>query len=174
MINELEKLCNNRKSIRKFSDKLIEENKIMQILNIINSAPSAGNLQSFEVVVVKSKDIIIKLYEAALHQSFIAEAPTVLVFIAKTQESSKRYGKRGEQLYSIQDATIACTYAMLACEALDISSTWVGAFEEDKIKEILHCKEEEIPIAVLPIGYTSSNKISFRSRKDLNQLSREL
>lgn len=174
MINEFEKLCNNRKSIRKFSDKLIEENKIMQILNIINSAPSAGNLQAYEVVVVKSKELIKKLYEAALYQSFIAEASVVLVFVAKPQESSEQYGKRGEQLYSIQDATIACTYAILACEALGIASTWVGAFNEDKIKEILHCKKEEIPVAVLPIGYTVSNKVSFRSRKDLNQLSREL
>lgn len=174
MINEFEKICSNRKSIRKFSDKSIEENKIMKILNIINRAPSAGNLQSYEVVVIKSKDIKIKLYEAALHQSFIAEASVVLVFIAKTQESSKRYGKRGEQLYSIQDATIACTYAMLACEALEISSTWVGAFNEDKIKEILHCKKEEIPVAILPIGYTLSKKVSFTNRKDLNQFSREL
>lgn len=174
MINEFEKICRNRKSIRRFSDKLIEENKINKMLNIINSAPSAGNLQSYEVVVVKSKDIKIKLYESALHQSFIAEAPVVLVFIAKTQEPSERYGKRGEQLYSIQDATIACTYAMLACEALDISSTWVGAFDEDKIKEILHCKKEEIPVAVLPIGYSLANKVSFTNRKDLNELSREL
>ncbi|MBM7868751.1 nitroreductase [Clostridium pascui] len=174
MINEFEKLCINRKSIRKFSDKLIEDNKIIQILNSVNSAPSAGNLQAYEVIVVKSKDVIVKLYEAALHQNFIAQAPVVLVFVAKTQESSEQYGKRGEQLYSIQDATIACTYAMLACEALDISSTWVGAFEDKKIKEILDCKKGEIPIALLPIGYTLSNKISFIHRKDLDEMSREL
>src|SRR5471030_584643 len=140
MINEFEIVCNNRKSIREFSSKSIEDNKILQILNIINSAPSAGNLQAYEVVVVKSKEIIRKLSEAALHQSFIAQASVILMFIAKTRESSKRYGRRGQQLYCIQDATIACTYAMLACEVLNISSTWVGAFNDEKIKEILHCK----------------------------------
>ena len=174
MINEFENLCNSRKSIRKFTDKSIEENKINKILDIINSAPSAGNLQAYEVIVVKSKDKITKLYEASLHQKFIAEAPVVLVFVAKAQESSKIYGERGEQLYCIQDATIACTYAMLACEALGLSSTWVGAFEEDKIKELINCREEEIPIALLPMGYTLSNKISFIKRKDLNQLVREI
>ena len=174
MINEFENLCNSRKSIRKFTDKSIEENKINKILDIINSAPSAGNLQAYEVIVVKSKDKITKLYEASLHQKFIAEAPVVLVFVAKAKESSKIYGERGEQLYCIQDATIACTYAMLACEALGLSSTWVGAFEEDKIKELLNCREEEIPIALLPMGYTLSNKISFIKRKDLNQLVREI
>lgn len=174
MINEFESLCISRKSIRKFTDKLIEEDKITKILNIINSAPSAGNLQAYEVIVVKSKDKIRELYEASLHQKFIYEAPVVLVFVAKTHESSKRYGERGEELYCIQDATIACTYAMLACEALGISSTWVGAFEENKIKEVLDCREHEIPIALLPIGYTLSNKISFTHRKDLRELAREV
>jgi len=174
MINEFEKLCRSRKSIRKFTDKLIEEDKIEKILNIINSAPSAGNLQDYEVIVVKSKDKIRELYEASLQQKFISEAPVVLVFVAKPQESSKIYGKRGEQLYSIQGATIACTYAMLACEALGISSTWVGAFEEDKIKELLSCREDEMVIALLPIGYTLSNKISFIHRKDLSEIVREV
>lgn len=174
MINEFENLCSSRKSIRKFTDKLIEEDKITKILNIINSAPSAGNIQAYEVIVVKSKDKIRELYEASLHQKFIDDASVVLVFVAKPQESSKRYGERGEKLYCIQDATIACTYAMLACEALGISSTWVGAFEEDKIEEILDCKADEIPIALLPIGYTLSNKISFTHRKDLNEIAREL
>lgn len=174
MIKDFEKICKSRKSIRKFIDKTIEEDKITQILNVINTAPSAGNLQAYEVVVVKAKDVKVKLSEAALHQAFIAEASTVLVFVAKTLESSERYGRRGKELYSIQDATIACTYAMLACEALGISSTWIGAFNEDEIIEILHCKNGEVPVAVLPIGYTLVPKVSLIRRKDLNELSREI
>jgi len=69
MINEFEIVYNNRKSIRKLSSKAIEDNKILQILNIIYSAPSAGNLQAYEVVVVTSKEIIRNLSEAALTPS---------------------------------------------------------------------------------------------------------
>lgn len=174
MINEFEQLCSKRKSIRRFINRPIEDDKIKQILNIVNSAPSAGNLQAYEVVIVKSEDIKNKLYEAALLQGFIKDASVVLVFIAKTLESAKRYGRRGEVLYSIQDATIACTYAMLACEALSISTTWVGAFNDDRIKEILNCKSGDIPVSLLPMGYTSQNKVSFTKRKDLDELIREL
>ena len=174
MIGDFQRICKSRKSIRKFIDKTIEEDKITQILNIVNTAPSAGNLQAYEVVVVKSKDVKEKLSEAALHQAFIGEASIVLVFIAKTEESSVRYGRRGKELYSIQDATIACTYAMLACEDLGISSTWVGAFNEEKIIDILHCKNGEVPVVLLPIGYTLSPKVSLTRRKDLNELSREI
>lgn len=48
------------------------------------------------------------------------------------------------------------------------------AIEDDKIKEILQGEKEEIPVAILPIGYTLSNKISFTRRKDLNELSIEI
>lgn len=174
MINNFQNICKSRSSIRKFIDKTIEEDKIAQILNIVNTAPSAGNLQAYEVVVVRSKDVKAKLSQAALNQTFIAEASIVLVFVAKTMESSRRYGIRGKELYSIQDATIACTYAMLACEALGISSTWVGAFDDDKIIDILHCKNGEVPVTLLPIGYTLSPKLSITRRKDLNELSREI
>lgn len=174
MMNDFQNICKSRSSIRKFINKTIEEDKITQILNVVNTAPSAGNLQAYEVVVVKSKDVKAKLSEAALHQAFIGEASIVLVFIAKTEESSMRYGRRGKELYSIQDATIACVYAMLACEALGLSSTWVGAFNDDKIIDILHCKNGEVPVVLLPIGYTLSPKVSFTRRKDLNELSREV
>lgn len=174
MINDFQNICKSRSSIRKFIDKTIEEDKITQILNIVNTEPSAGNLQAYEVVVVKSKDVKAKLSEAALQQTFIGEASIVLVFVAKTEESVVRYGRRGKELYSIQDATIACTYAMLACEALGVCSTWVGAFNENKIIDILHCKNGEVPVVLLPIGYTLSPKVSITRRKDLNELSREI
>lgn len=174
MIGDFKSICKSRKSIRKFTDKTVEEDKIIQILNVVNTAPSAGNLQAYEVIVVKSKDVKGKLSEAALHQTFINEASIVLVFVAKTMESSVRYGRRGVELYSIQDATIACTYAMLACEALGISSTWVGAFDGDKIIEILHCNNGEVPVALLPIGYTLVPKVSLTRRKDLSEISREI
>lgn len=174
MIDDFQKICKSRSSIRNFIDKIIEEDKITQILNIVNTAPSAGNLQAYQVVVVKSKDVKAKLSQAALNQVFIAEAPIVLVFIAKTEESAVKYGRRGNELYSIQDATIAGTYAMLASEALGLSSTWVGAFNEKKIIDILHCKNGEVPVVLLPIGYTLSPKVSLTRRKALNELSREI
>lgn len=173
-MKNFEQICKDRSSIRKFIDKEIEKEKLYQVLNIIKTAPSAGNLQAYEVIVIKSSDIKEKLSEAAINQEFITKAPIVLVFVAKAAESFIRYGERGKELYSIQDATIACTYAMLACEAFGISSTWVGAFDEEKVIKLLHCKEEEMPIALLPIGYTLAPKISLMRRKESNELFREI
>jgi nitroreductase len=87
--------------------------------------------------------------------------------------SGQRYGARGAKLYSIQDATIASTYAILATEALGLATTWVGAFDEEKVKSILKSDASHIPIAILPIGYGAKGPF-LTPREPLNRLSREI
>lgn len=156
----------NRHSVRSFSSKEVEEEKLQEILRVIDSAPSAGNLKSYRVVVVKDKEKKGLLSEAALNQTFVAEAPVTLVFLAdKTTAASiqerrpgiivagQKYGKRGEELYSVQDATIAASYAQLAATNIGLSTVWVGAFHPEKVSKIIECKVTELPIAIIPLGY---------------------
>lgn len=142
-----------RRSVRKFKDEPISEDKLKLIYEAINSAPSAGNLQAYEVFVVKDKNKLKQLADAALSQEFIAQAPLALVFCANPARSRWRYGSRGEKLYSLQDATIACAYAQLSATALGLGSVWVGAFDEDEVRRIISIGKNLIPIAILPIGY---------------------
>lgn len=151
---EFFELINKRHSIRSFQhNKAIEKEKLEQILNTVNRAPSAGNLQAYEIVVVRSASIRAALAEAALYQHYVAEAPVVLVFFANKARSASKYGQRGAELYSIQDATIACAYAQLAATALGLGSVWVGAFDERAVAKILNVPDSWRPIAILPIGY---------------------
>jgi hypothetical protein len=62
-----------------------------------------------------------------------------------------RYGGRGT-LYAVQDATIACTYLMLASHATNLRSCWVGAFREEEVRAILNLPTHVRPIAILCIG----------------------
>jgi nitroreductase len=64
-----------------------------------------------------------------------------------------RYKERGEKLYSIQDATIACTFAMLAATTLDLSTVWVGVFDEKEVSKTVGIPGTLQPIVLLPIGY---------------------
>lgn len=159
-------VINIRKSVRKYSSKEVEEEKLQGILKIINSAPSAGNLKSYRVIVVKDKETKEKLKDACLGQGFVSQAPVNLVFLAdknsgehiqnrrpSTMVAGEKYGKRGAELYSIQDATIACSYAQLAAVEFGLSTVWVGAFEPEEVSKIINAKENEVPIAVLPLGY---------------------
>ena len=144
-----------RRSIRVFQRKLVEEEKVLRIIEAFNLAPSAGNLQAYEVVIVKDQMLRNQLAKATLDQNFVSEAPICLVFLAYPRRSSKKYGHRGSDLYSLQDATIAATCAMFAATALGLSSTWVGAFNEEAAARAVGAQRDKRVIAILPIGYAA-------------------
>lgn len=163
------KIVEERHSMRAFASKAVEEEKLHRILEIVNRAPSAGNLQGYEIFVVRQAEQKQALVEAAYDQQFIAEAPVVLIFCANPSRSAVRYRERGESLYSVQDATIACTYAMLAATALGLSSVWVGAFDEQAVRQAVDIPADLVPVAMLPIGYAgkSPRRTSRRPLQDI-------
>jgi nitroreductase len=144
-----------RHSIRAFQKKPVEEEKIRRIIEVLNLAPSAGNLQAYEIVVVKDPVLKDKLAKAALEEDFVSEAPVCFVFLAYPERSSKKYGRRGAELYCLQDATIAATYTMLAATALGLSSVWVGAFDEEAAARAVGAQKDKRAIIILPIGYAA-------------------
>jgi nitroreductase len=150
---EFFQLVEERRSMRKYADKPVEEEKLVRILETANRAPSGGNLQGYEIYVVRKAEDRQALVKAAWDQEFLAEAPVVLVFCANPPRSSVQYAERGAELYSIQDATIACAYAQLAAKALGLDSVWVGAFDEQAVSEILRLPLDLRPVVLLPVGY---------------------
>lgn len=166
-------VVNERHSMRAFTSQAVEEEKLQKILEVANQAPSAGNKQGYEIYLVRREADRKALVRAARDQEFIAEAPLTLVFCANPARSAARYGQRGIRLYSMQDATIACTYAMLAATALGLSTVWVGAFEEDAVREALGIPQELLPVAMLPIGY-AGEKPRITPRRELSDLVHEV
>jgi nitroreductase len=144
----------NRHSIRKYqADMPVEIEKLHAILEMACAAPSAGDLQSYRVLVVRDPAERQALVHAAHDQVFIAEAPVCLVFCADPVRSQNTFGERGAKLYAVQDATIAAAYAQLAIVAAGMGSTWVGYFEEDKVCEALSLEAGLVPIALISLGY---------------------
>jgi nitroreductase len=162
-------VINTRHSIRAYQPTPLEPEKLEQILQAINRAPSAGNRQAFEVYLVQDASLQAALVQAAGGQAFLAQVPVVLVFCTHPALNQERYGERGTTLYTVQDATIACTFAMLAATALGLSSVWVGAFDEGKVHEIIGAPEELRPIAMLPIGYADGEP-RLRDRRQLDEI----
>lgn len=142
-----------RRSAREFEKKPIDDKLIGVILYAATHASSAGNTQEWEFVVVKEEDQKKKLARAALGQEFIAKAPVVIVVCANLARISLKYGKRGENLYAIQDTSFAIQNMMLAAHALGLGSCFVGAFEEDIAMEILELPDNIRPVAMIPVGY---------------------
>jgi len=150
------KLVKSRRSIRRFSGEKIPKEILRNILEATKYTPSAGNLQSWKCYIItdqKKKEAIAK---ACYKQMFIQQAPLVFVVFSLPSKSKTRYGKRGE-LYSIIDASIAATYILLSSHSLGLGVVYIGAFEDDKIRNVINVPLHEQPIAVIPVGYPAEN-----------------
>ncbi len=160
---------NDRRSIRKFKNINIEKDIIDILLNAAQMAPSAGNVQGRDYIIVTNQEIKQRLVDAAHNQKFIGQAPVVIIFVANIERSSKRYGGRG-LLYAIQDATASIMNLMLIAHDLDLGTCWVGAFEEDYVRNILGIPANLKPVAIIPIGYPDEFPIT-PQRMNLKTLS---
>jgi nitroreductase len=173
-----------RFSVRSYRRAPVEEAALQAILEAANSAPSAGNLQAYEIVVVRDPRQRRRLAKARLEKRlkkwlkrwlrkrFIAQAPVALVFVANPDRNRAKYGARGAELYSLQDATIACAYAQLAATAAGLGSCWVGGFDKDIVRHIIGAPAEWQPIAILSIGVPAETA-GPRKRRPLSDLVHE-
>jgi nitroreductase len=162
-------LIHRRRSIRLFEEQPVEEEKIQAILDAANTAPSAGGLQAYEIYVATDPAPRARLASVLVRMEFFSVAPVILAFCANPERSAATYGERGRQLYALQDATIACTHAMLAATALNLASVWVGAFREQEVSRALNLPSSVVPVAILPIGYPAET-VEARPRRALDSL----
>jgi nitroreductase len=140
-----------RSSVRTYDGEQVSDDDIEYILKCASTAPSAGNLEAWDVVIVRDEDTCLALAEAAFAQVHLEQAPLIFVVCSNYVRSMSRYGERGI-LYALEDATIACTYMMLAAHAKGLHSCWTGAFEDDLVREILDLPQHARPIALLAVG----------------------
>lgn len=166
-MDEVLKTIKYRRSVRSFLDKEIPKEVINKIIEALIWAPSAGNLQARKFFFISNIELKRQIAKAALNQTFISEAPLVIVGCVDRDRIYPRYGERGIKLYAIQDVACSITNAMLvACEN-GLGTVWIGAFREDEVSKILHLPDYLRPVVILPIGYpahipSAPPRVSFR------------
>jgi nitroreductase len=158
-----------RRSIRAFTDREITDEKAKLLVEAACMAPSAGNLQPWEFVVVRDPRIKRKLVNAAHGQTFIFTAPVVFVVCVISKRSALRYGKRGRELYCLQDTAAAIQNLLLTAKANGLGSCWIGAFDERRAGEALDLPKDVRPIAIVPVGYPAECP-SMRPRRPIGQV----
>lgn len=141
---ELREAIEKRCSVRKYKPDPIPYDIIYEILEFARQAPSAGGLRGYRV---NPTNLPITRYNS----------PATLVISAEVETYGQRYGERGRELYSVQDATIIGAYIQLLAVEAGLSTVWVGAFRETKVKRQLGLDKELRPIALMPIGYADDN-----------------
>ena len=144
---------NGRRSVRAYSSEEVSEENVERLIEAARLAPSAGNTQPWEFVIVTNPETKRRLADAALHQTFIEEAPVVIVVCANVARSSWRYGSRGVNLYCLQDTAAATENLLLAAHALGLATCWVGAFHEDEAGKAVKTPKDVRPVAIVPVGH---------------------
>ena len=154
-----------RESVRDYENRDVEEEKIISILEAACLAPSANNRQEWRFVVVRDMETRKRLMAAACNQKFVGEAPVVIAACAETDEHKMTCG---QPAYTINVA-IAIDHLTLMAVKEGLGTCWIGAFHEDKVKEILNIPEKIRIVQLVTLGYPRFLK-KYKLRKGLDKI----
>ncbi|OQB39867.1 MAG: FMN reductase (NAD(P)H) [candidate division CPR1 bacterium ADurb.Bin160] len=139
-----------RRSIRRYKDKPVEKSKIEGLLRAAMQAPSAGNQQPWEFIVVENKESLKKLSEMSKYSAFLKNSPLVLVVL----------GNKNRMMfpeYWQQDLGAAAENILLEAVEQGLGGVWLGAAPEndrmDFIRNVFSLPENILPFALISIGY---------------------
>ncbi|QAT39699.1 nitroreductase family protein [Clostridium sp. JN-9] len=153
----------NRRSIRKYKGKPIEKEKIEKLLRAAMQAPSAGNQQPWEFIVIQQKDNLKKLSKMSPYAKPIEGAAAVFVLMA--DEKKMKFPGIWQQ-----DMAAAAENILLEAVELDLGAVWLGVASikerEDYIKEMFNLNENLKPFCVIALGYPDGQENKFIDRFD--------
>ena len=174
----LEECIYERESVRSYKDKEIEIEKISQILWAAQgkkghkrTVPSAGatfpleiyitlkdkgffhyNFEKHLLELITSEDLSKKLAQASWDQNFIAKAYLNVIICAIFERTTQRYEQRGIR-YVYMEVGHCAQNIHLEAVALGLSSVPIGAYEDNKVKDVLDLKKKIEPLYIIPVGY---------------------
>ena len=164
---EFYELIKTRRSVRKFADKEIEDDKLERILNAARIAPSGKNAQAWKFLVIKDQKLKDEIVKAAKGQKFIGQADSVIVCCVNEEET---YQGHGNYMTSFAvDGAIALDHLILAAHHEGLGTCWIGAFMEDQVKELLEIPDPYRVVAMTPLGYPATQPKD-RGRKELDEI----
>ena len=170
------KLIAQRRSIRRYLDKPIEREKILECLEAARLAPSADNIQPWRFLVIDSIDLKEKLGKKVFSgiysvSKFAAKAPVLIVIMARLDIIANRIGKQiqGVNFYLI-DVGIAGEHIVLQAEELGLGTCWVGWFNSRKVRKILDIPKKYKIVSLLSMGYYEKKPSREKKRKDLEEI----
>jgi SagB-type dehydrogenase family enzyme len=178
-VGSLEEALAKRRSVRRFTGDALTPEETSRLLWSMQgitrdwgarTAPSAGALYPLEVYVATAEGLYHyipqghqtalsprlglrqELWEAALKQDWIREAPAVFVIAAVYARTAVKYGDRSERYVHLEAGHVA-ENLLLQAVALGLGGVPVGAFHDDKVKDALGLPEDQEPLYLIPVGH---------------------
>lgn len=166
-----------RRSIRKYIDKPVEDEKIFQLLESARLAPSGSNTQPWHFIIVKSESSRQKLAEVSHNQGWMLSAPVFIVCVAdircRIEEdvdiSLDENSSQAEVKQIIRDTAISIGHILLEAENLGWGTCWVAWFIQNEIRPILNIPADKYVVGIITLGYAKETPKA-RPRKKLEEI----
>lgn len=155
-----------RRSIRKYSEKPIQKEKLNRVLEAARLAPSASNMQPWHFIVITDPAKKEGL-RAAYNREWFVKAPVIIVACVDPEEAWCRMD--GEEYWKI-DVAIAMQNLVLASTEFGLGTCWIGAFDEEVTKKALGIPKGVRVVAMTPLGYPAEEKGLVTDRKPLGDI----
>ncbi len=153
-----------RRSVRSYSPRSIPDCTLIPLRDALRLAPSACNLQPWRFIFVTDQKLRAELGQAAHQQTFIAQAPLIVVACGFPDRAYKGMGGRGNSVDV--DVAIALDHLTLAAVAEGLGTCWIGAFDERAVKRLLEIPQEAKVVALTPLGFPASSGLIRPVTKD--------
>lgn len=149
----------NRRSIRTYRNEPVPAESLNKVLEAARIAPSASNRQEHKFIIVTDEAARKALVPACNNQGFVGDAGAVIAACSTNPE----------RRFAAVDVAIAIDHMTLTAHALGLGTCWIGAFSEEKVKEVLGIPEDVKVICLLPIGVPAKEGV-MRTRKTKEEL----
>jgi len=143
-----------RTSVREYSEKQVEDEKITYVLECARLAPSWANRQCWRFIIIQDKEMIEHIAKSSVFNHWLKTAPILLVACADPIDS----GSNNSHEYYMTDVGIAFDHLILAATDVGLGTCWVADFHEEKLKELLEIPKRIRIVALSPLGYPSEKK----------------
>ncbi len=166
---EFLELAKQRYSVRAYKSTPVEAEKLQEVLEAARVAPTACNLQPFQLIVIHTKgreEELRRIYSP----SWFVQSPIVICICGIPSQS---WVRRDRKNYRDVDVAIAMDHLILAATDLGLGTCWVGAFDAEEARKVLRLPEDVEPIAFTPLGYPDDQPSHrHKIRKPMDELVR--
>lgn len=155
----------SRYSVRSYQPRTVEQDTLDRILEAVRLAPSGSNRQPWKFVVVRDPDVRRRLAMACANQQFIVQAPVVIAGVGLLPDRVMLCDVPGDPV----DVAIAMEHLALAAVAEGLGTCWIGAFHQDRVRDVLSIPESAKVIGVMTLGYPADSPRP-KSRKPISEI----
>ncbi|HCU07515.1 MAG TPA: nitroreductase [Clostridiales bacterium] len=173
---EVQKAIQQRRSVRRYKDAPVEEEKLTLLLEAARLAPTGSNTQSGRFIVIRDDKMRTQVAQVSHDQKWMKQAPLFIACVAdiraRIPSGELTLDEQSPQLelkQCIRDVSIQGEHIVLQAEALGLSSCWIAWYTQNEIRQVLEIPEDKYVVAVLVIGYADETPAA-RPRKSLDEI----